>query len=119
MRRKIAVWLPRQAESVSVARQGSRAARPAARATTARPASGHPRRGRGGAALWRGDSWTEHSGFQVEVRDTVGAGDAFLAVLVAGLLSGVDNEALLKAANRNGAAVAAQFGALPLASAPK
>jgi fructokinase len=76
-------------------------------------------RGRGGAALWRDDTWTEHQGFEVEVRDTVGAGDAFLASLLAGLLAGADNETLLKAANRAGADVAAQFGALPLAPVPK
>jgi fructokinase len=76
-------------------------------------------RGRGGAALWRDDTWTEHPGFDVQVRDTVGAGDAFLASLLAGLLSGVDTETLLKAANRIGADVAAQFGALPLVPVPK
>jgi fructokinase len=69
-------------------------------------------RGAAGAALWRDDTWTEHAGFKVEVRDTVGAGDAFLAVLLTGLLSGADSEALLTAANRIGADVAAQFGAL-------
>ncbi|MDP9179484.1 MAG: carbohydrate kinase [Gemmatimonadota bacterium] len=71
-------------------------------------------RGAGGAALWRDDTWTEHPGFDVEVRDTVGAGDAFLAVLLAGLLSGVDSEKLLKNANRIGADVASQVGALPV-----
>ena len=70
-------------------------------------------RGPGGASLWRDDSWTEHPGFEVEVRDTVGAGDAFLAVLLAGLLSGADSETLLKNANRIGANVGAQLGALP------
>jgi fructokinase len=70
-------------------------------------------RGPAGAALWRDDSWTEHPGFEVEVRDTVGAGDAFLAVLLAGLLSGADSETLLKNANLMGAHVATQFGALP------
>jgi fructokinase len=70
-------------------------------------------RGPAGAALWRDDTWTEHSGFEVVVRDTVGAGDAFLAVLLAGLLSGADNETLLKNANLTGAHVATQFGALP------
>jgi len=73
-------------------------------------------RGRVGAALWRNDAWSEHPGFDVEVRDTVGAGDAFLASLLAGLLVGADNETLLKDANRTGADVAAQFGALPAAS---
>lgn len=71
-------------------------------------------RGSEGAALWRDGRWTEHAGFQVEVKDTVGAGDAFLAVLLAGLLAGPeDDEALLQHANLIGAYVATQFGALP------
>lgn len=70
-------------------------------------------RGQAGAALWRDETWTEHPGFEVEVRDTVGAGDAFLAILLAGLLSGADSETLLKNANRMGANVAMQSGALP------
>lgn len=71
-------------------------------------------RGREGAALWREGTWTEHPGFEVEVRDTVGAGDAFLAVLLAGLLSGADDRALLQHANLVAAYVATQFGAVPV-----
>jgi fructokinase len=70
-------------------------------------------RGRNGAVLWREGRWTEHPGFEVEVRDTVGAGDAFLAVLLAGLLEGTDDEALLHHANLIGAYVATQHGAVP------
>jgi len=70
-------------------------------------------RGRNGATLWREGRWTEHPGFEVEVRDTVGAGDAFLAVLLAGLLNGTDDEALLHHANLIGAYVATQHGAVP------
>lgn len=70
-------------------------------------------RGKDGAALWRDGEWTEHRGFEVEVRDTVGAGDAFLAVLLAGLLSGADSGTLLQNANLIGAYVATQFGAMP------
>lgn len=70
-------------------------------------------RGRSGAALWREGRWTEHPGFEVEVRDTVGAGDAFLAVLLAGLLNGTEDEALLHHANLIGAYVATQHGAVP------
>jgi fructokinase len=70
-------------------------------------------RGRHGAALWRERRWSEHSGFDVEVRDTVGAGDAFLAVLLAGMLTGVDDAALLQHANLIGAYVATQHGAVP------
>jgi fructokinase len=70
-------------------------------------------RGSDGAALWRDGAWTEHPGFEVEVRDTVGAGDAFLAVLLAGLLTGAESRALLQHANLIGAYVATQFGAVP------
>ena len=70
-------------------------------------------RGREGAGLWREGRWTEHPGFEVEVRDTVGAGDAFLAVLLAGLLSGADDQAVLRHATLMGAYVATQFGAVP------
>jgi fructokinase len=70
-------------------------------------------RGSRGAALWREGQWSEHPGFEVEVRDTVGVGDAFLAVLLAGLLNGADDHALLHHANMIGAYVATQFGAVP------
>jgi fructokinase len=70
-------------------------------------------RGQNGAALWRDGRWIEHGGFEVEVRDTVGAGDAFLAVLLAGLLKGMDDDALLHHANLIGAYVATQHGAVP------
>jgi fructokinase len=70
-------------------------------------------RGAHGAALWHDGQWSEHPGFEVEVRDTVGAGDAFLAVVLAGLFAGVDDQALLRNANLAGAYVATQFGAVP------
>ena len=71
-------------------------------------------RGRNGAALWRHGRWTEQPGFEVEVRDTVGSGDAFLAVLIAGLLNRTEDEALLHHANLIGAYVATQHGAVPV-----
>jgi fructokinase len=70
-------------------------------------------RGSNGAALWHDGAWSEHPGFTVEVKDTVGAGDAFLAVLLVGLLAGGDDGMLLQNANLIGAYVATQFGALP------
>jgi fructokinase len=70
-------------------------------------------RGSNGAALLHDGVYSEHPGFDVEVRDTVGAGDAFLAVLLAGLLNGASDEALLQHANLMGAYVVTQFGALP------
>jgi len=71
-------------------------------------------RGRSGAALWRQGQWTEEPGYEVEVRDTVGAGDAFLALLLAGLLDGADDRVTLRHANLIGAYVATQLGAVPL-----
>jgi fructokinase len=70
-------------------------------------------RGSNGAALLHDGELTEHPGYAVEVRDTVGAGDAFLAVLLAGLLAGTADEALLQHANLMGAYVVTQFGAVP------
>lgn len=70
-------------------------------------------RGAQGAALWRSGRWTEHPGFEVEVRDTVGAGDAFLAVLLAGILKGADDRAVLRDASLMGAYVTTQTGAVP------
>jgi fructokinase len=69
--------------------------------------------GADGAWLWRhGEQW-HHPGYEVEVADTVGAGDAFLAALLSGLIDGPDGEALLTLANRLGAYVASRDGALP------
>jgi fructokinase len=70
-------------------------------------------RGNEGAVMWRDGAWSEHDGFEVEVRDTVGAGDAFLAVLLAGILSGSPDSVVLKHANLIGAYVATQDGAVP------
>lgn len=70
-------------------------------------------RGSEGAALLHDDVYTAHPGFPAEVRDTVGAGDAFLAVLLSGLLVGHSDEELLQHANLMGAYVVTQFGALP------
>ena len=49
----------------------------------------------------------------VEVVDAVGAGDAFTAGLIAGLLRGRDPARIARAANLLGAAVAARAGAMP------
>jgi len=70
-------------------------------------------RGCDGAAMWRDGAWTEHGGFDVEVVDTVGAGDAFLAAVLSGLLAGTDDRALLEQANLLGAYVTSRAGAVP------
>ncbi len=71
-------------------------------------------RGPAGAVLLNEGRWSEHPGYRVEVRDTVGSGDAFLAALLAGLLAGHDDGAVLQQANLRGAYVATQPGAIPV-----
>jgi fructokinase len=70
-------------------------------------------RGADGAVLWNNGRWHEHPGFKVEVRDTVGSGDAFLAALLAGICQGKEDLELLERANLMGAYVATQPGAVP------
>ncbi|MFP4229022.1 MAG: carbohydrate kinase family protein [Salinivenus sp.] len=70
-------------------------------------------RGAAGAWLWREGEQCAHPGYDVTVADTVGAGDAFLAGLLTGLLAGEESEHLLDRANRLGAYVASRDGALP------
>jgi fructokinase len=71
-------------------------------------------RGDAGAAMLHDGRWSEHPGYRVDVRDTVGSGDAFLAALLSGLLAGADDAAILQHANLLGAYVATQFGAIPV-----
>ncbi len=70
-------------------------------------------RGPNGAALLHEGEWYEHPGYEVKAADCVGAGDAFLASLLNGLLEGRDSAALLPYANALGAYVATQNGATP------
>ena len=70
-------------------------------------------RGADGAAVWNDGRWTEHRGHPVTVRDTVGAGDAFLAALLSGWLGGADDLAALDGACRLGGFVASRSGATP------
>jgi fructokinase len=67
-----------------------------------------------GAGLLREDRWTWENAHPVVVADTVGAGDAFLAALLAGLLRGRHSDAeLLAPACRLGEWVASRAGATP------
>jgi len=70
-------------------------------------------RGAAGAGLLHDGTWHEHAGFTIEVADAVGAGDAFLARLLAGLLAREPADTLLAAANALGAYVATCDGATP------
>lgn len=70
-------------------------------------------RGAHGAALWLDGETFEVDGTHVDVVDAVGAGDAFAAALLDGLLRGRDPGETLARANRLGAIVASRAGALP------
>lgn len=67
-----------------------------------------------GAALWDRGSLTTAAAPHVEVKDTVGAGDAFMAGLMVGLTRGIDHQRVLEIACRLGAYVASHYGATPL-----
>jgi fructokinase len=67
-----------------------------------------------GAALWDNGKLTTATAPHVEVRDTVGAGDAFMAGLMVGLTRGTNTYKVLEDACRLGAYVASHYGATPL-----
>lgn len=70
-------------------------------------------RGPKGSLLVSAKEQSEHAGFSVKVADTVGAGDAFTAALVHHALRGAPLAEMNEAANRLGAWVASQEGAMP------
>ncbi|MDE2845508.1 MAG: carbohydrate kinase [Gemmatimonadota bacterium] len=72
-------------------------------------------RGAEGSLLVTASETVVHPGVPVDVVDTIGAGDAFTAVLASGYLRGVPLERVSEAANRFGAWVASQTGAMPAA----
>lgn len=70
-------------------------------------------RGAKGSLLVTATEQSEHPGFSVKVADTVGAGDAFTAALAHHAMRGASLNAMNEAANRLGAWVASQEGAMP------
>jgi fructokinase len=70
-------------------------------------------RGGAGSLLFSKDGVHEHAGFKVRVADAVGAGDAFTAGLVHEYMLGSSLEKMNDTANRMGAWVASQRGAMP------
>ena len=72
-------------------------------------------RGQYGSLLVSAEEKDEHPGFTVKVADTVGAGDAFTAALVHRWLRDSPLKEMNVAANRMGAWVASQEGAMPTA----
>jgi len=67
-----------------------------------------------GAALWERGKLVTAPAPKVVVKDTVGAGDAFMAGLMVGLTRGTDTRKVLADACRLGAFVASHHGATPL-----
>jgi fructokinase len=67
-----------------------------------------------GAALWNGRELVTAPAPHISVKDTVGAGDAFMAGLMFGLIHGGDARKVLENACRLGAFVASHYGATPL-----
>ncbi|MDR3709194.1 MAG: PfkB family carbohydrate kinase [Capsulimonadaceae bacterium] len=68
---------------------------------------------RGAGLLWEGE-WHWQAGRPVEVKDTVGSGDAFLAALLASLLGGRLPADALARACRTGELVASRSGGTPV-----
>lgn len=70
--------------------------------------------GEEGALLYDHGEWVSQKGFAIKVADTVGAGDSFLATLVAGLISNRPPAECLQHACAMGAIVASKKGANPV-----
>lgn len=70
-------------------------------------------RGAAGALLWTNDQLYQAPGVPVEVRDTIGSGDAFLAALLYGWQRGQEPGEVLRFACAAGALVATHHGATP------
>lgn len=66
-----------------------------------------------GAMLYTNDQFYYHPGFRVQVADTIGSGDAFLAGFLSSLIHGRTPEQCLAYANATGALVATRSGACP------
>lgn len=71
-------------------------------------------RGENGAIIWHDHDFYEHPGFKVDVVDTVGAGDAFLATFIAGILNKQPMQQVLTKACAIGAFVTSKRGANPV-----
>ena len=70
-------------------------------------------RGQRGSLLLTPQGLHEHPGYHIQVADTVGAGDAFTAGLVSEYMKGSSLTEMNETANRVGAWVASQIGAMP------
>lgn len=73
-------------------------------------------KGEHGAVLWTNEQFYRSGGFQVEVKDTIGSGDSFLAALLTYLLQGKPPQESLQFACATGSLVATYRGATPFIS---
>lgn len=73
-------------------------------------------KGEHGAVLWTSGQFYHTNGFQVEVKDTIGSGDSFLAALLTCLLDGQSPADSLQFACAMGSLVATYRGATPFVS---
>lgn len=69
--------------------------------------------GERGGSLWRDGDWISHPGFKVQVVNSVGAGDAFLAGLLTALTNGKSIGEMIETANLLGAYVVTRAEASP------
>ena len=70
-------------------------------------------RGREGSILFTEGKTSNHEGHKINVEDTVGAGDAFVAGLVTGMLRGYELNDLHNKANRVASYICSKHGATP------
>ncbi|MDG3004448.1 carbohydrate kinase family protein [Paludisphaera mucosa] len=70
-------------------------------------------RGIAGSLLFAEGRWSDHPGLEVEVVDTIGAGDAFTATLTMGLLAGRPLDEINRRANAVAAFVCTRPGGTP------
>lgn len=73
-------------------------------------------RGENGAAVLSGEGYVEQAGYHVEVEDTIGSGDAFLATFLVQHITGKSYPEALQQACAMGAMVTTQRGATPFIS---
>jgi fructokinase len=66
-----------------------------------------------GAAMLHNGEFSEHFGFKVQVEDTIGSGDAFLAAFISGIFQDDSSKKIIKDACALGAYVATFKGANP------
>ena len=71
-------------------------------------------KGENGAIVWHDHEFYEHPGFKIDVADTVGAGDAFLATFIEGMIEKKPMQKVLVEACAIGSFVASKRGANPI-----